>query len=487
MADRTAVVSFVADVSNFARGLANADASTKKFSRSVENASRKASLVLAGVGAAAFGAAKAAVEDEAAASKLAQTLEKVTKASKKQVKGVEDYISKTTLATGVTDTDLRESFSKLTVATKSTTEAQKLQGLALDIAAAKGISLSQATDALVKAQNGSFGALKKLGVPLDESIVKTKDFDKAQAELAKTFGGASAKAAETNAGKMKRLQVAISEAQEEIGLALLPAVGAITSKLSELAPWLIKNKDILLKVGAVIAVVAGAIVALNFALKAYVAITKAWTAVTKIATAIQAAYNFVLALNPITLIVIAIVALIAIFVIAWNKSDKFREIMTNAFMKVKEVASNVFGAIVDFVKSIPEKLVSLGKTIVNVITSPYRLAFAGIAKLWNNTIGKLSFTLPDWIPFGLGGKSFSMPKLPEGIPALAKGGIVTKPTLALIGESGAEAVIPLTGNNRPGGGDTYVINVNGKLLDPEGTARAVNRVLVNSARRAGAY
>jgi hypothetical protein len=39
--------------------------------------------------------------------------------------------------------------------------------------------------------------------------------------------------------------------------------------------------------------------------------------------------------------------------------------------------------------------------------------FKGIAAAWNNTVGRLSFTLPSWIP-GLGGKSFSMPKIGEG-------------------------------------------------------------------------
>ena len=83
--------------------------------------------------------------------------------------------------------------------------------------------------------------------------------------------------------------------------------------------------------------------------------------------------------------------------------------------------------------------------------------FNGIAMIWNNTVGKLSFTLPSWVP-GLGGKGFSMPD----IPMLANGGIVTSPTLAMIGERGPEAVIPLTGPNAGGGmGSNITINVNG--------------------------
>jgi polyhydroxyalkanoate synthesis regulator phasin len=46
------------------------------------------------------------------------------------------------------------------------------------------------------------------------------------------------------------------------------------------------------------------------------------------------------------------------------------------------------------------------------------------------------------------------------IPAMAAGGIVTRPTLALIGEAGPEAVVPLNRNNTPMGTTTYNINVN---------------------------
>jgi phage-related minor tail protein len=57
-----------------------------------------------------------------------------------------------------------------------------------------------------------------------------------------------------------------------------------------------------------------------------------------------------------------------------------------------------------------------------------------------------------------------------GIPALADGGIVTGPTLALIGEAGPEAVVPL---DRMGsmGGNNVTINVNGG--DPQAVVNAL--------------
>jgi hypothetical protein len=95
--------------------------------------------------------------------------------------------------------------------------------------------------------------------------------------------------------------------------------------------------------------------------------------------------------------------------------------------------------------------------------------FNGIASAWNNTVGRISFKAPSWVP-GFGGKGFDVPN----IPMLAQGGIVTSPTLALIGEgNGPEAVIPLNrmGEFGMGGGNNVTINVNGG--DPNAVVNAL--------------
>lgn len=132
-----------------------------------------------------------------------------------------------------------------------------------------------------------------------------------------------------------------------------------------------------------------------------------------------------------------------------------------------------FGEIVEFFKSIPGKIGGFFSHLANVITAPFRIAFNSIASLWNNTVGALSFSVPDWVP-GLGGKGWDVPD----IPMLANGGIVTRPTLALIGESGPEAVIPLNRRNGAGG---VVINITHPLGTPEQIARAVNDALRRGA------
>jgi hypothetical protein len=165
------------------------------------------------------------------------------------------------------------------------------------------------------------------------------------------------------------------------------------------------------------------------------------------------AINIAMALNPIGLIVIGIGALIAGLAIAYTKFEGFRKVVDNVFGAIKWYVHNV---------TIPA---------VNLVVDVFKKVFNGIAMVWNNTIGKFSFTVPSWVP-AIGGKGFSMPD----IPMLANGGIVTGPTLAMIGEGrGPEAVIPLDrmGEFGMGGSTNVTINVNGG--DPNSVVMAIQR------------
>jgi len=231
MADiRTLKLALLADTKQFIDGLDKADKETKSFSSKLGGALKAGALAFAALGAAAGVAAikigvdsvKAAIEDEKAQISLAQTLKNVTKATDAQVKATEDYIDKTARATGVADDQLRPSLDRLVRSTQDVTKAQKLQSLALDIAAGTGKDLATVSEALGKAYDGNLGALKRIGVPLDENIVKTKDFDKAVIALSETFEGQADAAANTFAGRLARFKIAIDEAKESLGQALLP-------------------------------------------------------------------------------------------------------------------------------------------------------------------------------------------------------------------------------------------------------------------------
>ena len=437
-----------------------------KAGYAVKKAALPAAAAIGALGVALFDATKGAMEDAAAQEILANNLRNATGASDAQIKATEDMITQMSLASGVADDELRPAYSKLVTSTKDVARANKLMAIAQDVAAATGKPLESITVALAKAEQGQYAALKKLGIPMSDGIqaaidlqkeqtklVKiqreletvqyniaegfttgkdaTNDLTKAQEKLGKqqalvndllktsgdyaddvgkAFSGSAAVAAGTAEGQFKRLGVALAETKESIGAALLPALEAVLPYLTKFAGWAQDNPKVLLAVGAAIATIAAAIVAVNIAM----------------------------ALNPFSLIAIAVVALGALLVTAYKKFEPF-----------KTVVDTVFGAMQFWIENVTIPAV---KSLLTVFKS----VFNGIASAWNNTVGKLAFKLPDWVP-GIGGKGFSMPD----IPMLANGGIVTGPTLALIGEAGPEAVIPLDRMGSMGGGSSVTINVNG--------------------------
>jgi hypothetical protein len=239
---RTLKLSILGDVDQLKKSLNTGSSEVQGFGNKIGDFSKKAGLAFAAAGAAAAAYAgkllidgvKSAIADEAAQAKLATTLENVTGATRNQIAAVEDYITKTALANGVTDDELRPSLDRLIRSTKDQTKAQELQSLALNIAAGTGKDLSAVSEALGKAYDGNLGALKRLGVGIDDSIIKSKNFDAAALALSKTFEGQASKQAETFEGKMARLSIAFDEAKETVGSyvldALTPLVSGIVSK-----------------------------------------------------------------------------------------------------------------------------------------------------------------------------------------------------------------------------------------------------------------
>ena len=230
-------ITFDADFDELKKGVKGAQNEVEGFGSKMGGFAKKAGAAFAVAGAAAAAYAgvllvdgvKSAIEDEAAQAKLATTLENVTGATQKQIKAVEDYITQTALANGITDDQLRPSLDRLVRSTKDVQKAQELQTLALDIAAGTGKDLKTVSEALGKAYDGNLGALKKLGVGIDDSIIKSKNFDAAAAALATTFEGQASKQAETFQGKMARLTVAFDEAKETVGSYVLDALTPLVS------------------------------------------------------------------------------------------------------------------------------------------------------------------------------------------------------------------------------------------------------------------
>lgn len=193
-----------------------------KVGQSIKAAFLPAAAAVAGLGVAALGAAKAAMEDQQSAALLERQLQATTKATQAQVKATEAFVSSLSMATGVADDELRPSLARILRSTKDVTKAQKLLSLAVDISKGSGKSLSQVSEALSRAYGGNVKALARLDPSLKSFITKTTTADEAVERLSKNFAGAAARNAETFAGRMDILKVTMAEAYESIGYALLP-------------------------------------------------------------------------------------------------------------------------------------------------------------------------------------------------------------------------------------------------------------------------
>jgi hypothetical protein len=402
------------------KGFKDLEGAQAKAKYALGKANKYAAVALGGLVAGLGDAVKGAMEDEQAQAMLARQLQKTTAATDAQIAGVEAFITAAGKQKGVTDDDLRPSMAGLVRATMDIEEAQKAATLAMDVAAAKGMSLETVTKAMEKAYGGNMTALAKLSPELRQMIKDGASMEEVMAEMAVTFGGAATDSANTAAGSMQRLGVALGEAKEGVGAALLPILEKALPVLQKFATWAQDNPTLITAVAAAFGVMAASIVLVNAAM----------------------------ALNPAVLITAGIVALGVALVTAYKRFDTFRAVV-NAV--VNQVARNF------------EFMANAFITMINVVIKGINLIKPGkdIGTLGSVSLGRM------------GGDSGDGGANPAGLDykAMATGGIVTSPTFALIGEAGPEAVIPLSKMGSMGGGIT--VNVNGG--DPQAVVDALRR------------
>lgn len=400
-------------------------------------------------GAALVKMGQAAADDEKAQKALALTLRNTAGATDAQIAATEEWIAAQGKALGVADDDLRPALQRLAEGSKDVGEAQRLATIAMDVSAGTGKSLKTVTEALLRAQNGQVAGLSRYGIATKDAQGKTMSFEQVVAGMAKTFKGQASEAAETTAGKQRKLAVAMGELGEKIGAAVLPAMGALVDIGIKTIAWVEENTTL---VGVMVGVFGGllAIVwAVSAATKAWAAIQAVVAVATKVWAAAQWALNKALLANPIGLAIVAIAALVAGIVIAYKKSETFRNIVDGAFRKVGEAAQWVKDktlSMVDFFAKMPDKISRATAGMWDGIKDAFRSAVNWIIDGWNG----LEFSLPGVKVPGplpdIPGFSIGTPN----IPRLAKGGITTGPTLAVVGDNpgGREAIIPL---DRAGG------------------------------------
>jgi hypothetical protein len=179
-------------------------------------------------------AAKAAIADEQSTKLLETQLRATLGPNQALADSMADFVDQTQLATGVADDELRPALAGLVRFTSDATKAQELLTLSIDASKATGKDLAAVSTAIGRAYDGNFTSLKKLGIPLDENIIKTKDFKAAQEALTAQFGGAAAANANTYAGRLQILKIRFDEMVESIGYRVLPILGRLLDEVDKL-------------------------------------------------------------------------------------------------------------------------------------------------------------------------------------------------------------------------------------------------------------
>ena len=430
------------------------ETTSEKAQFAIKKAAVPAAAALAGLTTALGLAVKGAIEDAAAQDKLAEQIRRTTGATDAQIKANEDWISTQGTLLGVTDDELRPALGNLVRATGDITKAQDLAAAAMDISAAKGISLETATKALEKAYGGNLTALAKISPELRDMIKDGASLDDVMAQMSKTFGGAASDAAETTAGKFKRMKISIDETKEAIGASLMPAVEKVLPYLQGMADWASKNPGVFTIIAGTIGAVALSIMAVNTAM----------------------------ALNPFGLIAVGIGVLITGIAIAYTKFEGFRslvrnvvnglsdyfEFMANAWIKVTNIIISGLNLISPF-KDIPKMgSVSFGKIGPEDQGAGFTSARQAEASMFGGggSVSAAAPTIPAFIPqspskkttappsglgggnggtdFGLGNISFTdMPLPPMTINIDA--GLISSP--ATVGEDIISAILAAQRNS----------------------------------------
>lgn len=231
-----------------------------------------ATIALAGLTTGLTMAAKAAAEDDKAQAELERQIQATTTATQEQVAASGDFIDSMQMQFAVADTELRPALASLVRGSGDLGKAQKDLALALDIAAATGKPVVEVADALSKAYGGNMKALKALSPEVFQLVKDGLSLDDVFSALSDTMGGAATLAANSAEGQMKRLGIALGEAQEAIGKAFLPVLEAIVPLLTNMAQIAQNNAGFMVALATAIGTLAGAIVAANVAMTAWKAV-----------------------------------------------------------------------------------------------------------------------------------------------------------------------------------------------------------------------
>jgi hypothetical protein len=454
---RTLKLNLLADVSEFSRGLESSQKKLKRFGKSVDQSFKKTAILAAGLGAAAFKFVEAGEASATANARILQINESMGLFGD-QAKGVTDRLVKlaeaTALNTGVDQNAIKLTQAKLLTFKELAATADQVGGAfdratmaAIDMAAAgfgeaesNAVQLGKALNDPIK----GITALTRSGITftaeekkLIETLVNSGKTLEAQDMILKAIETQIGGTAEATANASDKMRIGFKLVSEQIGTALLPLFEELVSflqtsvipQMAGLSDFINRNSEAIKIFAIALVGIVATLGTLSLVIKAVNIVMTTFNAIVKIATIIQAGFNLILSLNPIGLLVIAVAALAAGFVLAYQKIEPFRDLIDSIIQRIKDLGNAI-------------KNSAVGKSLTGIFNSVAGRAAGGSV---------------------MGGQAYR------------------------VGEFGSELFVPSgSGSIRPdkgGGGNTFIFN---GVIDGESARRSIEKLLQSSARRTGA-
>jgi phage-related protein len=428
---RTLNLKLLANISNFVKGMDQATKESQAFAKKVDRAGKAAGRAFVGIAGGAILAAKGLEQAEIASAKLENVLSSM--GFENSVKRVDAYAESLQNLTAVDADVIKATQTKLATFANLTKTVDTAGGAfdratvaALDLAAAgfgsaesNAVQLGKALEDPIK----GITALTKSGVTFTKEekekikvLVESGQILEAQnmvlGAIEKQVGGTAA----ASASSFDKIKLALDGVADAIGTGILPLIEMLTPKLQAFSAWAAENSKLLSTVVLVVGALTGALYTLSLVIKAV--------------TIVQTVFNAVMLLNPIGLVVIAVAALAAGFVLAYKKIEPFRNLVDSIYQGIKNIGSAI--------------------------------AASKFGQLLSNIIGS----------FG-GGR--------------AAGGSVMAGQSVRVGEFGSEIFTPNSSGvirrDTGSGGNTFILN---GIVDAESARRTIERVMQNSTLRTGA-
>ncbi len=302
------------------------------------------------------------------------------------------------------------------------------------------------------------------------------DFEKLAKAIQNSNGAAHRMAKTMNAnarGALVQLQSATESAQISVGNVFLPilarAATVVAGVAGRFADWAAKNPQVVATLAAVAGAVAAVVMGLlgfsvavsmfNYitaSVRLFQAAMQSAEIATKLMTVAQAALNFVMSMNPIALVIIGVMALIAALIVLYNQSETVRNFIDWAAQSIAEAWDAAVSAISEGITAAASWIISQWQAIYDAASSAWNAIVSTIQGVWDTVYGIIdegvSYVQDKWESLKAifsspitAAVNFVTTGSVTGAPEKhANGGLISRPTLSWVGEGGnPEMIVPI--------------------------------------------